>query len=147
MSVEEQHKNLVRRHLELLSAGDAKGAAETWAQEGLNHGRKIDRETLIKGLESLITLNERHTIHEMIAEGEWVAVRTTCTGRYTEKPTIPMNSGIFSLIEPTGQNYTFQHIHLFKVSNGKIVEHWANRDDLGAARQIGLELKAADTKS
>ena len=147
MSVEEQNKNLVRRHLELLSAGDAKGAAETWAQEGLNHGRKIDRETLTKGLESLITLNERHTIHEMIAEGEWVAVRTTCTGTYTEKPTIPMNSGIFSLIGPTGQTYTFQHIHLFKVSNGKIVEHWANRDDLGAARQIGLELKPADTKS
>ncbi|MDE1853287.1 MAG: ester cyclase [Thaumarchaeota archaeon] len=33
-----------------------------------------------------------------------------------------------------------QHIHLFRVVDGKIVEHWANRDDLGAARQVGREL-------
>jgi hypothetical protein len=30
------------------------------------------------------------------------------------------------------------HIHWYKVRNGKIVEHTANRDDIGMMRQLGL---------
>ncbi len=90
---------------------------------------------------SLNLLQERHFIHEMIAEGEWVAVRTTCEGVHAAK--VRVNSGIFADIEPTGRKYTAQHMHLFRIVNGKITEHWANRDDLGAARQVGLELRAA----
>ena len=27
--------------------------------------------------------------------------------------------------------------HWFRIEDGKIIEHWANRDDLGMARQLG----------
>jgi len=27
--------------------------------------------------------------------------------------------------------------HWFRVDDGKIIEHWANRDDLGMAKQLG----------
>ncbi len=89
-------------------------------------------------------LDERHTIHEMIAEGEWVAVRTTCRGVHAAK--VPVNSGIFSDVDPTGRPYTVQHMHMFRLVDGKITEHWADRDDLGAARQVGLVLRPADAK-
>jgi hypothetical protein len=52
-----------------------------------------------------------------------------------------VNAGIFEGLEPTGRTYVVQHMHFFKVVGGEITEHWANRDDLGAASQIGLELK------
>ena len=28
-------------------------------------------------------------------------------------------------------------LHLFRVTNGKITEHWAYRDDVGLIRQVG----------
>ncbi len=33
---------------------------------------------------------------------------------------------------------------LFRIVDGKIMEHWANRDDLGIAKQIGLGLRPLD---
>jgi predicted ester cyclase len=138
----EENKEIVRHQFELLNAGDAKGAAALWATDSYNHGRKVDAKQLESVYESLNLLQERHAIHEMIAEGEWVAVRTTCAGIHTARISL-VNSGIFADIEPTMRKYNFQHIHLFRIVGGKIMEHWANRDDLSAARQVGLELRPA----
>jgi predicted ester cyclase len=143
----EQNKNIVRRQFELLSTRDAKGAAALWAPAAYNHGMKVDPEMIEKVYESLIKLQEHHSIHEMVAEGEWVAVRTTCEGVHSAEPALPVNSGIFSGITPTGRRYIYQHTHMFRIVDGKITEHWANRDDLGAARQVGLELRPAGSRS
>jgi ketosteroid isomerase-like protein len=140
----EQNKDLVRLQFERLNSGDVKGAASLWAPVSFNHGRKVDPQTIQTVYASLKQLEERHSLQEIVAEGEWVAVRTTCEGRHAAKPAIPVNSGVFSEFEPTGRKYTVQHMHLFRIVDGKITEHWANRDDLGAAKQIGLELRAAE---
>lgn len=139
------NKEIVRRQFELLEKGNAEGAAALWAEESWNHGRKVDRAALARVYRSLMALQERHVIHEIVGEGEWVAVRTTCTGVYTMRPEIPVNGGIFQSIGPNGQNYENQHMHLFRVVDGRLTEHWATRDDLGAARQIGLELRPASS--
>ncbi len=141
----EENKAVVRRQFECLNEGDVAGAAALWAIESFNHGRKVGRADLSKVYESLQSLQERHVLHEMIAEGDWVAVRTTCSGVYATTPKIPVNSGIFMGGTPTGRPYQVQHMHLFRVVNGELVEHWANRDDLGAATQVGLALKPAST--
>jgi predicted ester cyclase len=139
----EENKELVRRQFELLNAGDSRGAAALWAPESWNHGRKVDRAALERVYRSLSSLHETHALHEMVAEGEWVAVRTTCTGVHSQEPEIPVNGGIFRNLKPTGRTYTDQHLHLFRVIDGRITEHWANRDDLGVARQLGLELRSS----
>jgi predicted ester cyclase len=139
----EANKQVVRRQFEYLNAGNIERATALWAPGALNHGRKVDSAGVSKVYESLRTLQEQHTLHEMIAEGDWVAVRTTCSGVHAASPQIPVNSGIFSNVEPTGRPYQVQHIHLFKILNGKITEHWANRDDLGAAMQVGFVLRAS----
>lgn len=136
----EENKAVVRRQFELLNQGDTEGAAASWAAESFNHGRKADPARLAQVYASLHTVLERHDLHEMIAEGDWVAVRTTCHGEFAGRPELPVNDGIFSGIEPSGRTYSVQHIHLFRIAGGKLTEHWANRDDLGAARQIGREL-------
>lgn len=140
MSLEE-NKELVRRQFELLNAGDTRGAADLWSTESLNHGRRTDPSGIARVYESLRSLHEKHTLHEVITEGDWVAVRTTCEGVHSATPEIPVNGGMFEGLRPTGRTYRAQHIHLFRIAGGKLVEHWANRDDLGAARQIGLELR------
>jgi len=143
MSVQEKNKELVRRQFEQLNAGDSHSAAALWAPESWNHGRKVDRAALERVYQSLSSLHETHTLHEMIAEGEWVAVRTTCTGIHSGEPEIPVNGGIFQGLGPTGRTYTNQHLHFFRVIDGQLTEHWANRDDLGVARQLGLELRSS----
>lgn len=139
----ENNKEIARRHLQLISEGDAEGAAALFAPISLNHGREVDRVSLKKVFESLALLHETFTVHEMVAEGDWVACRATVTGKHKVRPTIPVGSGVYSVSKPEGRTYTIQHIHLFKITDGQIVEHWANRDDLGAARQLGLELVPA----
>ncbi|MDA4123387.1 MAG: ester cyclase [Thaumarchaeota archaeon] len=136
----EQVKEVVLRQFELINSGDSEGAAALWASESYNHGKRVDKAGLTRLYQSLHSLREKHTIHEVIAEGDRVAVRTTCTGVHAGEPSIPVNGGIFTGIQPTGRAYTVQHTHFFKVHDGLITEHWANRDDLGAARQIGREL-------
>ena len=143
MTVEE-NKEIVRRQFELLERGDAEGFAGLWASVAFNHGRRIDREVMSKICESLRSVQEKHTLHEMVGEGEWVAVRTTCNGTHAAEPVLPVNNGVFVGLSPSGKSYTVQHMHLFRIFDGKIVEHWANRDDLGMAKQIGLGLKRAD---
>jgi predicted ester cyclase len=137
----EENKDLVRRQFELVNSGDSRGAAALWAPESWNHGRKADRAAMEKVYRSLVALHETHTLHEMVADGEWVAVRTTCSGVHAQEPEIPVNGGIFTGLRPTGRAYTNQHLHLFRVVDGLLTEHWAGRDDLGVARQIGLELR------
>ncbi len=41
-------------------------------------------------------------------------------------------------VEPTGKRFEVSHIHWYTLRDGKIVEHYANRDDLGMMRQLGL---------
>jgi hypothetical protein len=43
---------------------------------------------------------------------------------------------IFGL-PPTNRRFTVQQIHIFRLADGKVAEHWANRDDLGMMRQLG----------
>ena len=41
-------------------------------------------------------------------------------------------------VPATGRGFSVQHIHVFRVADGKLLEHWANRDDLRMVAQLGL---------
>jgi hypothetical protein len=42
-----------------------------------------------------------------------------------------------SVFPPTGRTFAITQSHWFRMRDGRILEHWANRDDLGMARQLG----------
>jgi predicted ester cyclase len=44
---------------------------------------------------------------------------------------------IAAAIAPNGKTFSVKHIHRFLMRDGKIVEHFAVRDDLGMFRQLG----------
>ena len=89
---------------------------------------------------ALVDQEERFALHEVVGEGDWVACRATMSGRHNSKPQY-LDGGIHRFVAPEGQPFTLQPLHLFRIVDDHIVEQWANSEDLGAARQLGLELR------
>ena len=77
-------------------------------------------------------------IHQVIAEGDLVSIHCTMHGRhvntfvgYDEKASVK------DAFPPTGRRFASTQSHWCRVADGKVIEHWANRDDLGTALQLG----------
>ena len=77
-------------------------------------------------------------IHEVIAQGDLVAVHTTMRGHQSNPHTIYDPAGHPAQITPNhGRPFAVTQTHWFGMRDGLVVEHWANRDDLGMAVQLG----------
>jgi predicted ester cyclase len=73
-----------------------------------------------------------------VAEGEWVVVRCTYSGMHRGMSRLPVDRGMLVGVQPTGRSFEVQHMHMYRLLDGKIAEHFANRDDVGVMRQLGL---------
>jgi steroid delta-isomerase-like uncharacterized protein len=71
----------------------------------------------------------RMEVHDLIAEGDRVAVRLTSHGTH---------SGEFMGMPATGKSYAISEIHILRIRDGKVVEHWREADMLGMLRQLGM---------
>ena len=71
------------------------------------------------------------TIDDVIAEDDKVVVRMTLRGTH-RRSTVSLLDGI----EATGRPVEWQFIHIFRLHEGKIVEHWAQRNDLEVRRHL-----------
>jgi len=140
----DENKEVVRQFYDAMNAHDSTAAASLWAEDAANHGRTVGRAGVEKLLGEIVQIHERSEVKEMVAEGEWVACRVVVSGTHRFRPTIPFDGGIYMVTTPDGRPFTTQHMHMYRVVDGKIREHWANRDDLGAARQLGLDLSPAE---
>jgi len=59
-------------------------------------------------------------------------------GRHTAPWAVYAEDGsVDTVFPPTGRTFAMTQSHWFLLEDGRITEHWANRDDLGAARQLG----------
>jgi predicted ester cyclase len=77
-------------------------------------------------------------IHEVVADGDLVAVHLTMSGRHTGPVVHYDGAGTVSqVMPPTGRTCSVTHTHWFRHADGLIIEHWANRDDLATAQQAG----------
>jgi len=80
----------------------------------------------------------RWDIHQAAGDGDIVVIHSTASGRHTGPFVFYDESGaVEQVMPPTGKTCSVTQTHWFRVADGKVIEHWANRDDLGAARQFG----------
>lgn len=76
-------------------------------------------------------------VHEAVAEGDLVVVHNTMSGRH-EGPMVEYDQGeVGTVFPPTGRTFASTQTHWFRIADGKVIEHWANRDDIGTALQLG----------
>jgi len=129
-----ENKALVRRYFEAIDRGELALIDELFAPTYVRHDPHAPE---VKGVEALkrhirmvytASPDLRHTIEDMVAEGDTVAARLTSRGTQT---------GDFQGIVPTGKQFTVNGMDLFRIVNGKIEEQWTNLDLLGVLQQLG----------
>jgi steroid delta-isomerase-like uncharacterized protein len=130
----DENKALVRRFVdEIFVQGRAETIDELLADDFVAHTwpstghPKDDLKNAAERAHGALT-NPRFTIDDMIAEGDRVAVRLTTGATQT---------GSFMGMPPSGKSYEISEIHIFRLRNGKVIEHWHQFDQMGMMKQLG----------
>jgi predicted ester cyclase len=131
----EQNKTIIRRiPEELFNQGNLAVADEVFALDYISHrpfppgwpkgiaGVKQYVSTLRTAFPDL-----RLTVEEILAEGDKVAVQVTISGTQT---------GPFMGIPATGKSAVWTEMHLCRMADSKLAEHWVNADQLGLLQQL-----------
>jgi steroid delta-isomerase-like uncharacterized protein len=137
MTTIEGNKALVRRFIdEIFLQGKAEAVDELLADDFVPHNwgktgaGKSAMTAAIKRASAGLS-DARMTIEDVIAEGDKVAVRLTSHA---------VQTGPFMGLPASGKPYTIEEIHIFKIRDGKVTEHWHQGDFMGMMTQLGAML-------
>jgi steroid delta-isomerase-like uncharacterized protein len=140
----DENKAIVRRFIdEIFVQGnratvdellDEDFVAHTWPSTG---HPKDDLKAAVERASTALE-NPTFSIDDMIAEGDRVAARLT---------TAATQVGPFMGMEPSGKSYSIDEIHIFRLRDGKVVEHWHQFDQMGMMRQLGALPEPAGARS
>jgi predicted ester cyclase len=132
----EPNKQVTRRLLdELFTKGNFDATDELVHPDFVNHEAPPGAPQGPDGLEQTVTWlrglwgDMVFDIEDHIAEGDKVVARVTMHGHHV---------GEFLGRPPTGKEFAVKQIHIWRLEDGKVIEHWSVRDDLGQAFQLGL---------
>lgn len=132
----EANKELVRLLLEDdISRGDVAVAERIIHPDFHDHTNPPGMQDGLDGHKAIVALfraafpDQWWQIEDLIAEGDRVVARTTMRGTHL---------GDFFGIPPTGRQVTLPGVHIMRIADGKIAEHWGSNDDLGMMRQLGV---------
>jgi predicted ester cyclase len=143
---EQENRKVILLNFEKFNRGETAAAAEDWSEEITNHGEKVGRSGIKAVLDDILRTfpDAKFEIQNAVVDGEMVVVRTIFKGTHRGKGILPVNGGMLVGVEPTGKSFAVSHIHWFRLRDGKIIAHYATRDDIEMMRQLGLppEIKA-----
>ena len=117
----EENKAFIRRYLDALSKDKSDATVNEYVTDEELKQHISVFETAFPGYQL--------TADDIMAEGEKVMVRATTRGTH---------KGELMGIPPTGKQITVSLIIIYRIANGKIVEHWMNADQLGMMQQLGV---------
>jgi len=132
MSVED-NVALVRRWIDAVNEADLRGVEDLLADGFVYHGppnpdvvgREAMKSVLRAGRE--IFPGTHYVIDDVIASGDKVAVRFTCSG---------VHKGEFRGIAGSGKKVVIEGAAFYRLDNGRIAHMWAYEDELGLIGQI-----------
>ena len=129
--------------LDRINNKDLAGAAALMAESCQNHSA-IPEAQGRAGFLSLMTKlatafpDLHYTVEDVIVDGDRCVLRVTAAG--TQKG--PLAFARIPL-EATNKPVKFEQIHIVRVADGKIVEHWLGQDSMALFRQLGLKITQA----
>jgi predicted ester cyclase len=136
MSDTQENKGITRRVLEeLFEKGNFEAMDELIHPDFVNHEAPPTNPQGPEGLKETIEWLRslwgpmRFEIEDEIAEGDKVVDRVIMHGKHV---------GEFLGQAPTGREFAAKQIHVYRIEDGRVIEHWSVRDDLGQALQLEL---------
>ena len=144
MSIED-HKALIRRfYEEVWNKGNLDAADTIFADDYVRHDLRPGNPLPGPAGQKKIAADFRAafpdlhmTIDVIVAEGDIIAARWTTEGT---------NTGQWGSIPPTGKRAKFSGVNIFRIANGRVVEIWNHRDDLGVMQQLGAPIYAGSSR-
>ena len=151
MSSSEENKAAVLSFFKAADQFDIDGLLACWTDDAINHGRFSDDDPREKQIpqgktglravfENLHTAfpDRQNKIMDIFADGDKVVCRLRASGTHGGVPAMPVEGGpLLQAIQPANRPYSIGQIHIFRMENGLIAEHWAARDDLYLLEQLG----------
>ena len=139
--MEDRNVACVRQHFEVLwNAGDVSRIDEFFSPRFVNFGIPYrDARGIIQHIVSVwrTAFPDLHfRIDHLLLSLDTVMCEVTLSGTHLgEFIMVPPLQG--PPLSPNGRAFEVKHIHRFRLDDGKIVEHFAVRDDLGMFQQLG----------
>ena len=133
----EANKDIVRRYQEAYNTNNLdvldELLAPDWTSngwpEGLPGPSRRPRISTTMALQALPDL--QFITLDLVAEGDWVVQRQMMRGTF---------KGELAGLAPNGDVIEAGGISMFRIADGRIVEHWAYADDGGFWAQAGVEI-------
>ncbi len=131
----EQNKAIVLKFYEAFDQQDIEQGLKLMSADIIARG--LDRNPL-QGYDAVMQYEAmmfvafpdgRHILEKAIAEGDKVVTRGIFKGTH---------QGELMGIPPTGKQVTFSVVHIDRIENGKIVEHWGQGDVQELMQQLGI---------
>jgi steroid delta-isomerase-like uncharacterized protein len=129
----EDNKSLVRRFIhEIFVEGNAETVDELLADDFVGHtwpSTGHPKDDLKGAITRTAGLTDKaFDVEDVIAEGDRVVVRLTAAATQT---------GEMMGMPASGKRYSIGEIHIFRVQDGKVAEHWHQYDRIGMMQQLG----------
>jgi steroid delta-isomerase-like uncharacterized protein len=144
VEVEKQNMALARQYIDTFNRGDFDAFVDLLSPDYAiynpsGYPEPSSRDKLIENLKGAAQAFSGFTwsVEDMMAAGDRVICRIKVTGTYV--------GGMPGLPEDA-REFEFSLITIMRLEDGKIVEEWQEDDQLGLARQLGMELRPIEEK-
>jgi steroid delta-isomerase-like uncharacterized protein len=140
-STPSQNKSLILRfYEEVWNRGNVNFAQEVFAEDYIRHELRPTQALPGPSGQAKVATDFRkafpdihYTIDLAIAEDDLVCLRWTATGTMLSD---------WGGQKATGKALKYSGVNIFRFRDGKVVEIWNHRDDLGVAQQMGAPIYA-----
>ncbi len=124
---------LVAELMDAMNTRQLDGIRDLVTDDFVDHGSPVPLPPGPDGYIAILTfitsvLQIRYEVHDVICDGDTVAIRATAHG---------VNAPVPQGIEPTYRPYAMKTAHFFRSRDGRLCEHWGVRDELDVLYQIG----------
>ena len=133
----EDNKAIVRRFIhEGVIGGNLALIDELTSPECINHSAVPEARIGTEGLKRVVGFSraampdQRWENEMLVAEGDLVVIHGIREATWQAE-------SFRGVATSKGKPVSVELVHIFRVQNGKIVEHWAVRDDLAMMKQLG----------
>jgi predicted ester cyclase len=124
---------LAAKVFDAMNTGQLEKIRDVVTDDFVDHGSPVPVPPGPDGYIGILTfvttvLQIRYEVHDVISDGDMVAIRATAHG---------VNAVTPQGIQPTGRPFAMKTAHFFRARDGRLCEHWGVRDELDVLYQVG----------